>query len=215
MSTTFLLADDHALIRDGLRAILAAHPDFKIVGEAATGRDAVELARNLCPDIVIMDINMPDLNGVEAARRILKSDPKVRIIALSMYADSQFVRAMLDAGAAAYVVKAAASSELLAAIRNVLAHRQFLSPHIADLVPADSAGRLFPTDGTTRGLLTSREREVLQLVAEGQSTRQIAAALLIADSTVEVHRRNIMRKVNVHSAVDLTRFAIREGFTSA
>ncbi len=215
MSTTCILADDHAIVRDGLRAILAAEPDLKVVGEAANGRQAVELAAQLCPDIVIMDIAMPDLNGVEATRRIRKNDPKVRIIALSMYADPQFVHAMLEAGACAYVIKAAASRDLLTALREVMAYHKYLSPQVAELVSDNLDGRAFASDGLSHDLLTSRQREILQLVAEGRSTREIAAALVISEATVEVHRRNIMRKLGVHSAVELARYAIREGLTIA
>jgi NarL family two-component system response regulator LiaR len=214
MSTTFILADDHAIIRDGLRAILAAEPNFKVVGEANTGRQAVEIVERLCPDIVIMDVNMPDLNGVEATRRIRQEDPKVRIIALSMYSDGQFVHAMFEAGASAYVAKSAASRELLDAVHAVLAHRRYISPEVAAFSP-DSPATVFSADGREYDRLTSREREVLQLVAEGKSTREIANGLLISQATVDVHRRNIMRKLGVHSAVGLTRFAIRQGLTSA
>jgi DNA-binding NarL/FixJ family response regulator len=215
MPTTFILADDHAIFRDGLRALLSAEPDFKIVGEAPNGRLAVELAARLCPDIVLMDIAMPDLNGIEATRRILHADPKIRVLALSMYADRHFVRAMLDAGASAYVIKTAASRDLLTAIREVLAHRPYLSPQAADLLADPNGTTVLPSDGFPQDLLTSRQREILQLVAEGKSTREIAAALVISEATVEVHRRNIMRKLGIHCAVELAHYAIREGLTPA
>jgi DNA-binding NarL/FixJ family response regulator len=209
MSTTILLADDHAILRAGLRAVIAAHPDFKVVGEAATGAQAVELAARLCPDIVVMDIAMPDLNGVEATRRILRHDHKTRVIALSTYQDRHFVLAMLEAGAAAYVTKAAAADELLHALAAVCAGRRYLSPAVTQV--ASTTGDLFQSRNCDH--LTSREREILQLVAEGKSSREIADQLFLSPNTVQVHRRNLMKKLGLRNVANLTRYAVQEGLT--
>jgi len=209
-----IIADDHDILREGLRGILQKQPDIEIVGEADNGRNAVELAKELSPDIVIMDITMPDLNGIEATRRILKEIPGIQIIALSMHNDRQFVRRMLDVGASGYLLKQSASRELVTAIRAVRAGNFYLSKLITDI----SIEELFSEDGTySRALLnvlTAKEREVLQLVAEGYSTKQIAEKLYLSENTVEKHRQHIMDKLNKHSVAELTKYAIREGITS-
>jgi DNA-binding NarL/FixJ family response regulator len=215
MSITILLADDHAIMRQGLTAILQAEADLKVVGEASNGREVVDLATELCPDIVVMDIGMPDLNGVEATRQLLARDPKVKVIALSAYTEKQFVLSMLEVGACAYVVKASASEELLRAIRAVTQHKKYLSPEVADAVVDSYLGRLNPGQESAFDLLSPREREVLQLVAEGKTSKMIGVDLGISENTVEIHRRNIMQKLNLHSVAELTKYAVRHGITTS
>jgi DNA-binding NarL/FixJ family response regulator len=214
MTTTILLADDHAILREGLGAILAGQADLKVVGQAATGREAVEMAARLCPDVILMDIAMPDLNGVDATRRILAADPKVKVIALSAYTDRQYVLAMLQAGACGYLVKASAGEELLRAVRAVVAGRKFLCPEAADTAVDSCTGRLFPQQGSVREILTPREVEILQRLAEGRTSAEIAKGLDIAEGTVNVHRKNISRKLNLRTVAELTKYAVRQGLTS-
>ena len=215
MSTTILLADDHAILRDGLRLLIEGESDLKVVAVAESGRQAVELAAKLCPDLTIMDIGMHDLNGVDATRRIIAGNPRAKVIALSAYADRQFVLAMLEAGAWGYIVKSAASEELLRAVRAVLSGQKYLCPRIAGLVVDSYTGRLLPGQHSAKDLLTNREREILQLLAEGNTSREIAKSLVISDATVDVHRRNIMKKLGLHNVAELTKYAIRQGLTSA
>ncbi len=213
MTTTILLADDHRILREGLRALLDKVPEFEVVGETENGRDAVQLARETKPHVVIMDVTMPDLNGIDAARQIKRRCPKTRIVALSMHADRRFAGEMLKAGAGAYVLKDSAFDELAEAIRTVMEGHTYLSPVIADrVVEAYVADQPGPTK-PARPALTPREREVLQLLAEGHSTKGAAARLHLSASTVDTHRQNIMHKLDLHSVADLTRYAIREGLT--
>jgi two-component system NarL family response regulator len=207
-----LLVDDHAMLREGLRSILRAESDVEVVGEAADGNSAIELARTLAPDIVVMDVGMPDLNGMEATRRIRAGSPGTRVIALSTHSDRRYVLGMLEAGAAGYVVKVSAYDELRQAVRTVAGGRVYLSPQIADVVLAAHVATS-PTGAAK--LLGSREREVLQLIAEGHRSPEIARRLHISAHTVETHRRNLMQKLGLHSVADLTRYAIREGITQA
>jgi len=209
-----LLADDHQIVREGLNAILAKHPDLKVVGEAADGRTAVRLARDLAPDVVIIDIGMPDLNGIEATRQIVAEVPGVKVIALSMHADKQFVSGMLKAGAAGYLLKYCASEELLQAIQTVRANRVYLSPDLVGLVVEDYVQQLEGRDASAFKVLTPREREVLQLLAEGRTTREIAARLHVSVKTIEVHRKQMMDKLGLQSLAELIKYAIREGLTS-
>jgi DNA-binding NarL/FixJ family response regulator len=215
MSVTIILADDHAIMRDGLQAIITSQSDYTVVAHAASGGQAVALAGQLCPDVVIMDIGMPDLNGVEATRRVLRADPKVRVVALSTYNDRHFVKAMMDVGARAYVVKSSATEYLLTAVREVLAGKIYLCPEVADFLQPNSAAVAGQSKSVIPADLTSREVEILQLVAEGHSSRGISEKLGIAEDTVDVHRRNIMRKLDRHNVAELTRYAIRTGLTSA
>ncbi|MGA2442127.1 MAG: response regulator transcription factor [Tepidisphaeraceae bacterium] len=215
MNATILLADDHAILRDGLRTIIESQAGFKVIGEASTGRDAVNLTVQLCPDVVVMDIGMPDLNGVEATRQIVAADPRVKVIALSTFGDRQFVLAMLEAGAWAYVLKAAASEELLRAVRAVLANQKYLCAKVAGLVVDSYNARQFASNHSAAAILTDREREVLQLLAEGKTSGEMAVALSISAYTVDVHRRNIMQKLDLHTVAELTKYAVREGITSA
>jgi DNA-binding NarL/FixJ family response regulator len=212
MSINILLADDHQIMREGLVALLEKEPGLKVVGQAAEGRAAVRLARELQPQAVVMDVTMPGLNGIDATRQILADNPRVKVVALSMHADRRFVRGMLQAGASAYLLKHSASQELIQAIRLVMAGRVYLSPEIAGIVVEDY--KTPAADTSAFAVLTPREREVLQLFAEGQSPRQIAATLHLGLKTVEAYRRQIMEKLRFTSIADLIKYAVREGLTS-
>jgi DNA-binding NarL/FixJ family response regulator len=209
-----VLAEDHKIVRDGLRALINQEPDMQVAAEAEDGRAAVRLVRKLLPDVVVLDIVMPVLNGIEAARQIKAACPDVRIIALSMYSDTRFVTEMLKAGASAYLVKDCAFAELVDAVHAVVEARSYLSSQITGLV-LDDYVRCQPQDGASAAeVLSPREREVLQLIAEGKGTREIADILCISVKTVETHRSNIMQKLKVRSVAELTKYAIREGLTS-
>ena len=202
-----LLADDHALVRQGFRMILESQPDMQIVGQAGNGREAVELAEKAHPDVVIMDVAMPDLNGIEATRRLAQSLPRTRVLALSMHKDSVYVREILRAGARGYLLKDCGDADLLAAVRAVAKGEGFISPGVSDAVLSDY--RRHVTDPLD--LLTSREREVLQMIAEGKTNKEIATSLNLSVYTVEAHRGRIMEKLNLHSTGELVRFALRNG----
>lgn len=213
MPVRILLVDDHHMIREGLRSLLENDTGFEIVGEADNGRRAVELAAEVKPDVVIMDVAMPTLNGVEATQRILQNAPGTKVVALSMHTDRQYVGRMLEAGACAYVLKDSAFEELAVAIETVLSGRTYLCPRVASVV-VDSYVRK-PAEGKdTIARLTPREREVLQLTAEGHSTKEIAFSLNVSVKTIETHRRNIMEKLDIHSVAELTKYAVRLGLTS-
>ncbi len=209
-----LLADNHRLFCEGLRTLFATRPGLDIVGEANNGRMAVRLARELSPDLVIMDIGMPELNGVEATRQIRAEMPHVKVLAVSMHSDRQYVAGMLAAGASGYVLKDSAFTELAEAIRVVGQGGRFLSPEIVGVVVDDYLQRLTPAPGSAAARLSDREREVLQLMAEGHSTADIADRLHISRKTVETHRKSIMSKLELHSVAELTKFAVLEGITS-
>lgn len=211
---TILVADDHLIVREGLAVLLNRQPDMEVVGEAEDGRTTVRLAQKLQPDLVIMDIAMPDLNGIDATRQIKAEVPGVKVIALSMHADKRFVAGMLKAGASGYLLKYCASEELVNAIHLVMDKRTYLSPDIASTVVEDYVQKLSESDASAFSLLTSREREVLQLFAEGKITRQISAILNISVKTVEAHRKQIMEKLGFQSFADLIKYAIREGLAS-
>jgi DNA-binding NarL/FixJ family response regulator len=214
MSTRILIADDHQIMRQGLRALLEGQPGITVVGEAENGRKAVHLAAETRPDVVIMDISMPDLNGIEATRQIKAHDPVVRIVALSIHSDRRFVLQIFRAGAAGYLLKDCAFEELTRAIHTVVDGQAYLSPSIAGLVVGEYIRTL--TTGTPHGIpnLSPREREVLQLIAEGRSTKEIASALEVSIKTIETHRRQIMTKLGINSVAELTKHAIREGLTT-
>jgi two-component system response regulator NreC len=205
--TRILLADDHAVVRQGFKMILSAQTDMEIVGEAANGREAVELAEQLKPDIVVMDVAMPELNGIEATRRVASSLPHTRVIALSMHKDSVYVREILRAGARGYLLKDSGAEDLVRAIRAVAGCESWLSPAVSNAVLDDYRRHVTnPID-----LLTSREREVLQMLAEGKTNKEIAVVLNLSVYTVDAHRGRIMEKLNLHSINELVRFAVRNG----
>ncbi len=202
-----LLADDHAVVRQGFKMILDGEADMEIVGEAGNGRQAVELAEQLRPDVVVMDVAMPELNGIEATRRLASSVPRARVVALSMHKDSVYVREILRAGARGYLLKDSGAADLVAAIRAVASGESYLSPAVSNAVLDDYRRHVTnPID-----LLTSREREVLQLLAEGKTNKEIAGVLNLSVYTVDAHRGRIMEKLNLHSIGDLVRFAVRNG----
>ncbi len=214
MKTKIVIADDHQIVRQGLATLLAKEPDMEVVAEADTGRQVVQLVEELSPQVVIMDVNMPDLNGIEATRQILANFPETKIIALSMHADRRFVVNMLKAGACGYLLKDCAFEELAGAIRLVMANKTYLSPGVSDIVIKDYVQGLSSPRSSAFSVLTAREREVLQLMAEGKPTSQIAELLHISVKTVETHRQQIMHKLGIHSIAELTKYAIREGLTS-
>ncbi|MBU2548200.1 MAG: response regulator transcription factor [Proteobacteria bacterium] len=213
MTVKIILTDDHKIVREGLRTLLENEPGMEVVGEAESGRIAVQLARKLKPDVVIMDVSMPDLNGIEATAQILHEHADIKIIALSMYSDKRFVSGILKAGASGYLLKDCAFEELVTAIRAAVAGQTFLSPGITGQVIHDYIRRLSESDDSS-SLLTSREREVLQMLAEGKTTKQMAEQLNLSVKTVETHRRQIMDKLDLRSVAELTKYAIREGLTS-
>ena len=205
-----MLVDDHRLLRDALRAVLEREADIEVVGEAGDGRSAVALAGQLLPDVVVMDVAMPELNGTEASARLRARFPDMKIIALSAYDDKRYVVQMLRAGASGYVIKAAAGTELLRAIRAVSKGSNYLCPEVASTLASSFTAPLSLTENTSPEL-GRREREVLKLIAEGHRSTAIAGRMSISVATVEAHRRNVMRKLDLHSVAELTRFAIREG----
>ena len=213
-SIKILLADDHKITREGLRSLLEKQQDMEVVAEAKDGRSAVNLAEELLPDVVIMDVSMPDLNGVQATRQIVGRLPNVKIVGLSMHSDSLFVTEMLKSGASGYLLKDCAFEELTQAIRAVVAGNTYLSPSISGVVVNDYLHRLAKVDLTASDVLTDREIEVLQLIAEGNSTKQTALKLHISVKTVETHRRQIMNKLDIYTIAELTKYAIRKGLTS-
>ena len=215
MSISVLIADDHKIMLAGLRSILEKQTDFEVVGEADNGRKAVQMAQEKKPDVVVMDVSMPDLNGIEATKQIIESLPETRVIALSMHSDKRFVMGMLRAGASGYLLKDCASQELANAIVQVAGGKKYLSPEITGVVIDDFLlGGSSEEVTTAASPLSPREREVLQLIAEGWSTKQIASHLYVSVKTIETHRRQIMRKLDLHAIADLTKYAIREGLTS-
>jgi len=205
--TTILLADDHAVVRQGFRRILEAQPDMEVVGEASNGREAVEAATKLRPDLVVMDVAMPELNGIEATRRVKEFSPRTRVLALSMHKDAVYVREILRAGAQGYLLKDSSDADLVNAARAVAKGEGWVSPGVANAVLTDY--RQHVTDPID--LLSSREREVLQLIAEGKTNKEIAALLNLSVYTVDAHRGRIMEKLNLHSTGELVRFAVRKG----
>ncbi len=214
MSIKILLADDHKIIREGLRNLIEKQAGFEVIAEAEDGLTAVKKAKKLAPDVVVMDIGMPGLNGIEATRQILADSPQAKIIALSMHSERHFVSEMLKAGASAYLLKDSAFEELVQAIRASRANKIYLSPSIADKVIKDYITHIPGENFSAFSILTKREREILQLIAEGKSTKEIASLLFISIKTIETHRQNIMEKLDLRSVAELTKYAIREGLTS-
>jgi DNA-binding NarL/FixJ family response regulator len=215
--TRVLIADDHEVVRKGLRSLLESEPGLEVVGEASNGREAVERAVAAKPDVVVLDIGMPELNGLEATRRIVKAAPRTEVLILTVYESEEVIREVLRAGARGYVLKSDAGRLLLTALEAVSAHKPFFTSRVSELVLAGFlSGDVKPSDEAPPGTpLTPREREVLQLLAEGKTNKEVAAALGIGLKTVETHRMNLMAKLGLHSVVDLVRYAIRNGIVAA
>ena len=208
-----LLADDHTIFRQGIRRLLEEDPRYRVVGEAADGREALALARDLAPRVIVMDLVMPGLSGLEATRRVRKVSPEARVLVLSVHAEEEYVARALEAGATGYLTKDARAPDLFEAIEATAAGRRYLSPAIADTVVAEYL-RLRQergADGSPFDTLTGREREILRLLTEGNSSKEIAADLGVSPKTIETHRANIMRKLDIHNIADLVRYAIARG----
>ncbi len=208
-----ILADDHNIIREGLAAILQRHPDIEVIAQAGDGRSTVQLTKELVPDVVVMDVTMPGLNGIEAARQIISECSSVKVIALSVHSSKQFIIEMLKTGASGYLLKDCVSDDLAYAIRSVAAGQNYLSPQIARIVIKNYINDLETLKTSVFSILTHREREVLQLMAEGKSTKQIASMLNLSIKTIETHRQHITNKLNINNVAELTKYAIREGLT--
>ncbi|MDP6546654.1 MAG: response regulator transcription factor [Phycisphaerae bacterium] len=214
MSIQVLLADDHRVLRLGMRALLSTDPTMEIVGEAANGREAVESARELSPDVILMDITMPDLNGALATRQILAEQPGIKVVALSMHSDGKYVSEMLSAGASAYLLKSCDVKELIHAINLVCDGQKYLTPEITNHVIKDYMRGVYESCPGGTPELSQRQQEVLQLLSEGLASKEIAARLHISVKTVTTHRQDIMSKLNIRSVAELTKYAIRAGLTS-
>jgi len=215
MSIRIVLADDHAIVRHGLSRAMQQEDDMEVVGQASDGHTTVELARELAPDIVVMDISMPDLNGIEATREIRREAPGVKVIALSMHSAKRYVTEMFRAGASGYLLKDCDFDELTRAIRTVADGKTYVSPSISNVVVEDLVHTEEKIEPTAFSLLTQREREVLQLLAEGRTTKQIALRLHISPKTVEAHRLRVMNKLEIDNVALLTKYAIQEGLTTS
>ncbi|MBI2318430.1 MAG: response regulator transcription factor [Betaproteobacteria bacterium] len=214
MSIQVLLVDDHTILRMALRVLLAREPDIKVVADVDRGSEALRLAQELAPEVVVMDIGMPGMDGIDATRQLLASVPGVKVLALSTHLERHFIVQMLEAGAGGYVVKSAEGDELLRGIRAVAQGRTYLCAEAASVM-VDSMRQKTPAQEANGERLGRREREVLALLAEGKTSQEIAAKLHIATGTVIAHRRNISRKLGLHSVAELTKYAIREGLTSS
>lgn len=212
MTRTVLLADDHEIVREGLRSMLQTQEDIRVIGEAENGRQILKMIRQNKPDLVIMDIAMPDLNGIDATKAVREEFSDVRVIALSMHSDKRFVLGMLKAGASGYLLKECAFQELITAVRSVLSGGVYISPKIAFHLVSDYV-QMADESSSLIEVLSGREREVLQLIAEGKTTKEIAGSLNISIKTVETRRKGIMDKLEMRSIADLVKFAIREGLT--
>ena len=206
-----LVADDHEIVRQGLRALIETRAGFVVCGEAANGREAIDRTAALKPDVLVLDIAMPELNGLEAARRIPAVSPRTQILVLSTHHDDALVHELIAAGVRGYVLKSDAAKDLVTAIESLSSGRPFFSAQIADVVVEGfvGRGRLLPGDGGAAARLTSREREVLQLLAEGRSTKEVAASLDIGIKTAETHRANLMKKLDLQTIAELVRYAVR------
>ena len=216
MPIRIVLCDDHQIIREGLRSLLEKQPDMSVVGEALNGLGAIKLVAEKKPDIVILDIAMPEMNGIATARRIFMDNPKVKVLALSMHSDHHFVTEMLEAGASGYMLKDSAFGELTNAIRTIISGGLFISPHIAGNVLEEFSRRAKPGHTPVRHVtqLSQREKEILQFISEGHSTKEIASKINVSVKTVETHRQHIMQKVGAHNVAALTKYAVREGITT-
>ncbi len=210
-----LLADDHTVVRDGLRALLERESDMKVVAEAADGRESVSLAETASPDVVLMDLAMPNMNGMEATRRILEANPRVSVVILSMHQDESYVLGALKAGAKGYLLKDSLRGEVVEAIRAAAQGRSFLTRKIARILQEDYIGALRQRGLEDRyELLSDREREILQMIAEGRANKEVASLLNISPTTVETHRGHILRKLDIHSVPELILYALRKGIVS-
>lgn len=214
MALRLLLVDDHKLILDGLKSLISKQPDLQVVGEAGDGFKAVSLVRELLPDIVIMDVSMPEVNGCDATRQIISEFPDVKVIALSMHSDRRFVLEMLKAGASGYMLKDCAFEELTRAISAVWKGQTYLSPQVAGVIVGDFINQKGIKERSAISQLSEREREVLKLMSEGHSTKEIASNFNLSIKTIETHRKNIMDKLGIRNIAALTKLAIREGLTS-
>src|SRR5215831_8560191 len=215
MPIRILLADDHTVVRDGLRALLEKQPDMSVIAEAADGRDSVRLAEEQTPDVVVMDIAMPNMNGIEATRRILAANPRTAVVILSMHQDESYVLRSLKAGAKGYLLKDSLRSDVIEAIRSVAQGRSYLTRKVSLILQEDYIRELERRGlDDSYDLLTDREREVLQLIAEGRSNKEVAALLNISSTTVETHRTHILQKLGLHSIPELILYAVRKGIIS-
>ncbi len=214
MSFKILLVDDHEIMREGLAALLRKHPEYEIAGQAANGRIAMEMVDKLSPDLVIMDIEMPNLNGIDATRRMIANCPELKVMALSTHSRRSMIVRMLQAGAAGYMLKESAFSELTEGLKAMREDRTYLCSRVAKVVFSDYVKMLTDPDWTGGDGLTSREREVLQLVSEGNTTKEIAKALNLSVKTIDSHREHIMEKLGIHNIAGLTKYAVREGLTA-
>ena len=206
-----LIADDHDLMRRGIKTLLQSHAGWEVCGEAKTGREVVDKAEKLKPDIVILDIGMPDLNGVEAARRIRKASAATEVLILSMHYSDQLIREIVEAGVRGYVVKSDSDRDLVIAVENLAKHKPFFTSHATEVILSsfNMGGSVKESPQLVSGRLTSREREIVQLLAEGKSSKEAASSLGISVKTVETHRANVMRKLELHSVSELVRYAVR------
>jgi len=211
MTTTIVLADDHHVVRQGLRALLEAEPDFNVIGEAGDGLEAIQLIEQLRPNVLVLDLMMPGLNGLETTRQVSKHSPQTRTVILSMYANEAYVLEALSNGASAYVLKDSSSADLVQAVREVAAGRRYLSPPLSDRAIEAYQEKARAAALDKYETLTTREREVLQLAAEGHTSAEIAARLGISPRTAETHRTHLMHKLGLHTQADLIRYALRRG----
>lgn len=214
MSLNILIVDDHTIVREGLRALIDKEPDMKVVAEAGTGMEAIQNARDFSHDVIVMDISMPDMNGIDATRQIVRERPDARILALSMEADRRFVVEVLKAGASGYLLKDVVFTELAEAIRTVAAGEPYLAPRVAEIVVKEYLQRIPLQETLTCDSLTQREREILQMIADGMNSKDIALVNGVSVKTVENQRLGIMQKLGLFSIASLTKYAIREGLTS-
>ena len=214
MSIKIMVVDEHKILREGLATLIAKQPNMEIVGEAADGREALDLVEKNTPDLILMDITMPNLNGIEATRKIKSKRPEIEIIALSLHSDRRFVLGMIGAGASGYLIKQCTFDELVLAINTVMEGKKYLSPEISNILVEEYVRKDSQEKAIIDLKLTPREREILQLLAEGKNTKEIASNLSISVKTVETHRRHIKRKLETNSVAELTKIAIKEGLTS-
>jgi DNA-binding NarL/FixJ family response regulator len=216
-SLRILIADDHDLMRRGVRTLLLSHAGWEVCGEAKTGREAVTKAEELKPDVLILDIGMPDLNGVEAARRVRKASPATEILILSMHYSDQLIREIVDAGVRGYIVKSDSDRDLIIAVETLANHKPFFTPHATEVILGSfhPGGPVKEVPELIRERLTSREREIVQLLAEGKSSKEVASSLGISVKTAETHRANVMRKLELHSVSELVRYAVRNQIIEA